>query len=57
VIEEDDGLEGNAEETTHMFMCSHQTTGKSHYQVANKASENVALFRYLGSVSNKSQLH
>jgi hypothetical protein len=42
-----------------MFMSCHQTTEQNHYiKVANKSSENVAKFKYLGLMStNQNYIH
>jgi hypothetical protein len=47
----EDGLEVNAEETNHIFVSRHQTTGQNHYiRVANKYFNKVYTF---GNDGNK----
>jgi hypothetical protein len=44
------GVEVNTEKTKYMLMSRHQNAGQNHYiKIANRYSENVAQFKYLGT--------
>jgi hypothetical protein len=55
----DVGLETNAKKTKYMIMSHHQDSGQNqNIWIANKSSENVAKFKYLGmTLSNKNEIH
>jgi accessory colonization factor AcfC len=43
------GLEVNAEKSKYMLLCFHHNAGQTHdIKSANRCSENVAQFRYMG---------
>jgi hypothetical protein len=45
------GLEVNLEKTKHMLMSHHESAGQNHnIKTANRSFENVAKFRYLGTI-------
>jgi hypothetical protein len=49
------GLEVNAEKTKYMLLYHHQNAGQNHdIRRANRCFENVAQFKYLGMIDQKS---
>jgi hypothetical protein len=52
------GLERNEEKTKYMLLSRHQNAGKDHdMKIANRSSENVAQFKYLGAtVTNQNSM-
>jgi ribosomal protein S2 len=45
------GLEVNAEKTKYMLLSRHQNARQNHYiNIANRCFDNVAQFRYLGTI-------
>jgi len=53
------GLEVNTEKTGLLLFCHHLILGQSHdVKIANKSSENVSDFKYLGTtVTNQNYFH
>jgi hypothetical protein len=50
-ISKEVGLKVNAEKTTYMLLFHHQNAGQTHnIKIANRSFENVAQFRYLGTI-------
>jgi hypothetical protein len=53
-ISKEVGPEVNTEETKHMLLSCHQNGGQNHnIKIANKSSENVARYKYLGTAITK----
>jgi ribosomal protein S2 len=51
------GLEVNAEKTKYMLLYCHQNAGKNHdLKIADRCSENMAKFRYLGTTITNQNL-
>jgi hypothetical protein len=48
------GLEVNTKKSTYMLLTHHQNAGQNYdIKIANRCFENVAKFRYLGTITNQ----
>jgi hypothetical protein len=57
-VNRDIGLEINAEKTKYMIISHHLNSGQNQYiRIANESFENVAEFKYLGTLTNQNDIH